>query len=159
MTDELNHTTREELEARAAELDIEGRSRMSKADLAEAVASAEAAATPGASTAEPGPPAPENPPAEPTKADLLEHAAELEIDGRSSMTKDELAAAIAAEEARLAGHRAAGPSGNVDETPAGGDPGNGPTEPTPDDVVGRPPLASLAEERAANREPRVIGAP
>jgi hypothetical protein len=40
------------------------------------------------------------PPAEgPTKAELLERARELNVEGRSSMTKDELAAALTAAEA------------------------------------------------------------
>jgi hypothetical protein len=64
--------TKEELLERARELDIEGRSSMSKQELAEAVETEEAV----------------------TKEQLLERAREAGIEGRSSMTKDELREAL-----------------------------------------------------------------
>jgi hypothetical protein len=64
--------TKEELLDRARELDVEGRSSMTKDELAEAVKSEESL----------------------TKEELLERAREAGIEGRSSMTKDELRVAL-----------------------------------------------------------------
>jgi hypothetical protein len=64
--------TKEELLERARDLDIEGRSSMSKQELAEAIESEESV----------------------TKEELLERAREAGIEGRSSMTKDELREAL-----------------------------------------------------------------
>jgi hypothetical protein len=91
----------------------------------------------------------------PTLEELQAHARELKVEGRSKMDKAELAAAI------LASQRvpSAGAGGDGDAG-AGAGAGEAPVlEPSPPDVVGRPPLASLAQERASNRNPRVIGAP
>lgn len=73
----------------------------------------------------------------PTKAELLERARALEVDGRSKMDVDELAAAIADAEAARQGDLQPG---------------------TPDEV-GRPELVHVAQTRAANRKARrrVIG--
>lgn len=68
-----------------------------------------------------------------TKKELQARAAELDVAGRSSMTADELRAAIANAESNDI------PPGTPDET-------------------GRPELASVAEQRAANRNPRRVGA-
>ncbi|HEY6960963.1 MAG TPA: hypothetical protein VI408_03655 [Gaiellaceae bacterium] len=65
-------TTKEELLDRARELDVEGRSAMTKDELAEAVEAEESV----------------------TKEELLERAREAEIEGRSGMTKDELRQAL-----------------------------------------------------------------
>lgn len=102
---------------------------------------------------------------EPTLEQLRKRAAELDVEGRSSMNKDQLTAAIAdaeraaelaaAEEAKAAEadkrRREAAAKGLVPGITA--DP-----EPSPPAVTGRPPLSELAAERAANRNPRVIGA-
>jgi hypothetical protein len=64
--------TKEELLERARDLDIEGRSSMSKQELAEAIEDEESV----------------------TKEELLERAREAGIEGRSSMTKDELREAL-----------------------------------------------------------------
>lgn len=77
-------------------------------------------------------------PTEPTLEQLRKRAGELDVQGRSKMDAGELAAAIAAAE--------------DDARRTGGDP-------APPEIVGRPPLVELAEQRAANRNPRVIGAP
>src|SRR5215211_590889 len=68
--------TKEELLERAREAGIEGRSSMTKEDLAQAVEAEESV----------------------TKEELLERAREVNVSGRSSMTKDELAQAVQAEE-------------------------------------------------------------
>jgi DNA end-binding protein Ku len=67
-------STREELMERARDLNVHGRSAMSKDDLAEAVEAEESL----------------------TKEELLERAREAGIEGRSSMTKDELRKALLA---------------------------------------------------------------
>ncbi len=69
--------TKEELYERAQELDVSGRSKMSKNELQEAVDEAQAQK-------------PENK----TKEELYERAQELDIEGRSKMDKDELAEAV-----------------------------------------------------------------
>lgn len=71
--------TKEMLTERARELDVEGRSDMTKDDLKAAILDAY--------EAEHG---------EPTKDELLTRARALDIDGRSDMTKDELADAVEA---------------------------------------------------------------
>lgn len=68
-----------------------------------------------------------------TLEQLRKRASELDITGRSKMDADELAGAIA--------------SATVNEVPPG----------TPEET-GRPELASIAESRAANRNPRRVGA-
>ena len=65
-------TTKEELLEQARELNVEGRSSMSKDELASAVESEESV----------------------TKEELLERAREAGVEGRSSMTKDELRKAL-----------------------------------------------------------------
>jgi post-segregation antitoxin (ccd killing protein) len=67
-----DEATKEELLERARDLDVEGRSSMSKEELAEAVETEEGV----------------------TKEELLERAREAGIEGRSSMTKDELRKAL-----------------------------------------------------------------
>jgi hypothetical protein len=67
-----DETTKEELLEQARELNVEGRSSMSKEELAEAVESAESV----------------------TKEELLDRAREAGVEGRSSMTKDELRKAL-----------------------------------------------------------------
>ncbi len=64
--------TKEELLERAREVNVEGRSSMSKEELAQAVEAEEGR----------------------TKEELLERARDAEIEGRSSMTKDELREAL-----------------------------------------------------------------
>lgn len=110
-------------------------------------------------------------PNEPTKDDLLKRASELDIAGRSGMTKEELAAAIAQAEvaADAAAAAAAAGQGERAETTATG----GPAPPLPvtdeaDDPFmpaspdsptdGRPPLAEVATTYTANDHVRVIGA-
>jgi hypothetical protein len=89
--------------------------------------------TPTAGAESPTPPTP------PTLAELRARASELDVPGRSKMDADQLTSAIAAAE----------------------DPAVTATRPTPDHVIGRPPAAELAEQRAARREEtmRTIGAP
>lgn len=70
-----------------------------------------------------------------TRDELRDRAVDLGIDGAKSMTKEDLAAAI------------------VGVDPAAGDPA---AAPSPPDVVGRPPLADVAEQRAAEREKRLV---
>lgn len=67
-----DETTKEELLEQARELNVEGRSSMSKAELADAVESQESV----------------------TKEELLERAREAGVEGRSSMSKDELRKAL-----------------------------------------------------------------
>jgi hypothetical protein len=74
--------TKQELYERASALGIEGRSEMTKSELAEAIRGAQSDL--------------ENL----SKADLYELARDREIEGRSEMTRDELVAALQAEEAR-----------------------------------------------------------
>jgi hypothetical protein len=73
--------TKAELYEHASELNIEGRSEMTKDELAEAVRREQ------------------RPYEEWSKAELYDRASELNIEGRSEMTKDELIAAIRAAEA------------------------------------------------------------
>lgn len=68
-----------------------------------------------------------------TLAELRAEAADLGIEGRSKMDRDELVGAIA--------------SANANVVPPG----------TPEET-GRPELVELAEARAANRNPRRLGA-
>lgn len=70
--------TKEELYERAQELDVDGRSGMSKEELKEAILSADRAQDGGGQT----------------KEELYERAQELDIDGRSTMSKDELERAV-----------------------------------------------------------------
>jgi hypothetical protein len=86
-----------------------------------------------------------------TKAELAERAAELDVDGRSSMTRDELEAAVADAESRQAVVAAAPPV--ADE--AAVVPETSPQE-KPQSVRGS--LVQVAQERAANVHVRVIGA-
>ena len=67
-----DEVTKEELLERAREMDVEGRSSMSKEELAKAIEAEESL----------------------TKEELLSRAREAEIEGRSSMTKEELRAAL-----------------------------------------------------------------
>jgi hypothetical protein len=97
-----------------------------------------------------------------TLDDLRKEASDLNIEGRSSMDRDQLIAAVAAARA------AAGPT-DLDDfvpqadaqiappPPAGAvDPDPAPASPdAPTD--GRPPLVQIAEEQAANTYVRVIG--
>lgn len=69
--------TRDELYERAQELDVEGRSGMTKDEIKAAVIEAYRASE-----------------GEPTKDELYERAKALDIDGRSSMTKSELQSAV-----------------------------------------------------------------
>lgn len=78
-------------------------------------------------------------PDEPTLSELREHAADLGIAGRSSMSRDELAAAIAAEET-------AGSGGDTPGVAAD------PVDVSLEDQSGRPPLREVAEQLAADRE-------
>lgn len=98
---------------------------------------------------------------QPTLKALQERAAELGVEGRSSMTKDELVAAIASAETAAAGHIPASPpeDSTAPSSAPPAEPALDPREPSPADVVGRPELVDVAQERAANRNPRVIGAP
>jgi hypothetical protein len=68
-----DEATKEELLARARDMNVPGRSSMSKDELAEAVEAEESQ----------------------TKEELLERARQAGIEGRSSMTKDELRQALA----------------------------------------------------------------
>lgn len=78
-------------------------------------------------------------PQEPTKAELLERARELDVKGRTKMNEEELVSAIAdAERDSL-------------------DPSQRPGTP---EQVGRPPLDEVAVQSAIDRQPfKVIGAP
>lgn len=91
---------------------------------------------------------------QPTLDALQERARELNIRGRTTMERDELVAAIATAE----GHIAATAPDAPDSAPPAA-PATDPSEPTPADVVGRPTLVDVAQERAATRTTRVIGAP
>jgi hypothetical protein len=98
---------------------------------------------------------------EPTKDDLLKRAAELDVEGRSSMTNDELAAAIAGAEPED-GVIGSEPTPEEQEAAAALDAAReSADEPSSADVVGRPSLVELAQDRAARREAtmRVIGSP
>ena len=79
---ELGHAdgdglTKDELMERARELDVDGRSSMTKDELKEAIIDAYADET-----------------EEPTRDELYERAQELDVEGRSDMTKDELKEAV-----------------------------------------------------------------
>lgn len=99
--------------------------------------------------------------AEHTLEQLRDRARELEIAGRSSMNAEQLAAAIdlaegtapaeePATDAQASGAAiAAAPDVDATEPVL---------EPSTPQQVGRPDLLALAERRAANRNPRVIGA-
>ena len=76
-SDDSSETTKQELYERAQELDIDGRSKMNKEELAEAVNDA------GIDELQ-----------EQTRDELYERAQELDIDGRSKMNKEELTRAI-----------------------------------------------------------------
>jgi hypothetical protein len=95
--------------------------------------------------------------ADETLKDLQARARELDVAGRSSMDAAELTAAIAAEEARLAGTPPPRTDAQTSEAALDAADETAPAPGTPDEV-GRPELASVAEARAANRNPRVIGA-
>jgi len=69
---EAEEVTKEELLERAREVDVHGRSSMSKEELAKAIEAEESL----------------------TKEELLNRAREAEIEGRSSMSKEELRAAL-----------------------------------------------------------------
>lgn len=98
---------------------------------------------------------------EPTLKDLRERAGELEIEGRSSMDREALEAAIAKAERNAQSGVTHRPTQRTDAQTstaglaASGDPA---PEPGTEEEVGRPVLSSVAEDRAANRKPRVIGA-
>jgi hypothetical protein len=81
-------------------------------------------------------------PDEPTLKQLRERAADLEIEGRSGMDRDELAQAIRAAELAQPG----GDSVAVATT----DDAAAPPAPNPDEV-GRPALADVATQRAERR--------
>jgi hypothetical protein len=85
--------------------------------------------------------------ADQTLEQLRKRATELEIPGRSKIKDDAdaLAHAIAAREAELA---AQGEGEGVPPAP----------EPATPDESGRPDLLDVAQTRASNRNPRVIGA-
>lgn len=102
---------------------------------------------------------------EPTRDDLLADAEELGITGRHDMNMDELTDAIAKErDARAVTDSddyvsaADLPTPDAPEVPVPADPDD-PTAPaSPDNPTdGRPPLAKVAEDRAANTYVRVIG--
>ena len=76
-TDNSNDLTKQELYDKARELDIDGRSKMDKAELQQAVARTETGEL-----------------QQQTREELYEQAQELDIDGRSKMNKEELASAI-----------------------------------------------------------------
>jgi hypothetical protein len=86
--------TLEELQERASELQLEGRSSMTKDELVTALRNhrKQRSAKNGASTQEPTPD--RRAYEERSVEELRERARELEIDGRSSMSKDELIAAL-----------------------------------------------------------------
>lgn len=79
--DDSSDTTKQELYEQAQELDIDGRSKMNKEELAEAVNDT------GIGELQ-----------EQTRDELYERAQELDIDGRSKMNKEELAQAIQQEQ-------------------------------------------------------------
>lgn len=81
-----------------------------------------------------------------TKAELLERAADLNVEGRSSMTRDELEAAIAVVEAKSPVPDA-GALGDVQE--------DTPVEPGP---AARGSLVEVAQKRATDVHLRVVGA-
>jgi hypothetical protein len=100
-----------------------------------------------------------------TLDDLRKEASDLQIDGRSSMDRDQLIAAIDTA-------RAAAGVQDADTFVASGDaPAAPPVAPDPIDLAdpdpapaspdaptdGRPPLVQIAEEQAANTYVRVIG--
>jgi hypothetical protein len=87
----------------------------------------------------------------PTLDELQKQARDLQIAGRSSMSRDELVTAIAnATGVQTAGQTSAAAVAAADET--------APKPGTPDEV-GRPELLDVAAKRAADRKPRrVIGA-
>lgn len=169
MSDKLAH---EQLRRRARELDIPGRTQMSRDELATAVGIADAAAaqTADATTdtghrhadAQDGADGPQAPEDDRTVEQLLERARELDVAGRSSMNRDELAAAVAAAEALV------GPGST---TPAGADPATAgqvstaglvavqdDPEPATPEQTGRPSLLDLAIARADSRQlARVVG--
>jgi Ca2+-binding EF-hand superfamily protein len=74
--EDVEDLTKDELLDRAREVGVEGRSSMTKEELAEAIRAA----------------------ADPSKEELLERAREMGIEGRSSMTKEELREALEVEE-------------------------------------------------------------
>lgn len=80
---------------------------------------------------------------EPTLEQLRDRARELDVKGRSKLSREDLEAAIVKAEAEASSSAA----GAVPED-----------EPLTPEQTGRPPLAEVAEQRAANRKPRrVIG--
>lgn len=105
------------------------------------------------------------PPPEPTMEDLRKRAGELEIAGRSILTKAELLDAIdKAEQAAAAAEQIAEHARQEAEQAAEGTSNvvsDDEIQPTPDHIVGRPPAVEVAEARAARREAtmRVIGSP
>src|SRR5215211_2829271 len=91
--------TVEELQERAAELQIEGRSTMSKDELIAALRNHRKSRSAKTDAAKSQPPTQDRPAdrrtyEERSIEELRERARELEIEGRSSMTKDELIAAL-----------------------------------------------------------------
>lgn len=102
---------------------------------------------------------------EPTLDALRERAAELKIEGRSRMARPELVTAIAAAEAaqdvNAQAAAQATPQAQENTAAIAAAAVAGELEPTPDELVGRPPLLDLAEQRAARRATnmRVIGSP
>src|SRR5215208_4983134 len=91
--------TVEELQERAGELQIEGRSTMNKDELIAALRDHRKSRSAKTDAATSQPPTPDRPADRPTYEErsieeLRERARELEIEGRSAMTKDELIAAL-----------------------------------------------------------------
>jgi hypothetical protein len=76
---------------------------------------------------------------EPTLADLQDRARELDIEGRSSMNKEEIETAIAEAEAAATSE----PEGPAEVE-------------APEETSGRPPLAEVAEERVTTRRVRKL---
>lgn len=100
-----------------------------------------------------------------TLDDLRPVAADLNIEGRSTMTRDELAAAV--DEAQAAAGVTGGTGTTVPQADApiatpntvavAADPEAAPASPD-DPTDGRPPLLDVAQDAAANTNVRVIGA-
>lgn len=157
--------TRDELRAQAKALNVPGYSKLSKIDLAAAIASATVPA-PGADgelvtdPTVPGPPElkpPAEPPAapEPSLEELQARAKALDVEGRSSMDRDELVAAIATTEANL-------PPATPGQASAGGVTANAEhgdeLQPGTPEEVGRPDLLEVAQERGQRTPFRELGA-
>lgn len=90
-----------------------------------------------------------------TKAELSERAAELNIDGRSSMTRDELEVAVIGAEAQVAAAEAESPVPDAAELEPDVVEEDVAVEPGPS---ARGPLVEVAQKRAKTAHVRVIGA-